>query len=76
MTLCYSSLCFRDSQRMTSPAYSISKDTFSETQSRRYCGAWRRGLRELVFLLNGSLVSKTSDRDELYTFYEAINAPF
>lgn len=32
--------------------------------------------RELVFLLNGSLVSKTSDRDELYTFYEAINAPF
>lgn len=31
---------------------------------------------ELVFLLNGSLVSKTSDRDELYTFYEAINAPF
>ena len=32
--------------------------------------------RELVFLLNGSLVSKTSYRDELYTFYEAINAPF
>ena len=32
--------------------------------------------RELVFLLNGSLVSKTSGRDELYTFYEAINAPF
>lgn len=32
--------------------------------------------RELVFLLNGSLVSKTSDRDELYTFYEVINAPF
>lgn len=32
--------------------------------------------RELVFLLNGSLVSKTSDKDELYTFYEAINAPF
>ena len=32
--------------------------------------------RELVSLLNGSLVSKTSDRDELYTFYEAINAPF
>ena len=32
--------------------------------------------RELVFLLNRSLVSKTSDRDELYTFYEAINAPF
>lgn len=32
--------------------------------------------RELVFLLNGSLVSQTSDRDELYTFYEAINAPF
>lgn len=32
--------------------------------------------RELVFLLNGRLVSKTSDKDELYTFYEAINAPF
>lgn len=31
--------------------------------------------RELVFLLNGKLMSETSDRDNLYTFYEEITAP-
>ncbi len=31
--------------------------------------------KELVFLLNGSLMSEISDKDDLYTFYEEISAP-
>ena len=31
---------------------------------------------ELVFLLNGNLVSETQDREYLYTLYEVINAPY
>lgn len=31
---------------------------------------------ELVFLLNGSLISETQDKECLYTLYEVINAPY
>lgn len=47
--------------------------------SRRKAGdiVLRKGqaCRDLVFLLNGSLMSETSDKDNMYLFYEEIDAP-